>query len=224
MDAAIFFLSLLPGVAWLFFYLQEDCHPEPKHLLLLVFFAGAASAFVAYFAQVNLNSVLGSWGVEGFSALSLITLAGIEEISKFGAAWITVHKNEEFDEPIDAMVYMVVAALGFATVENLGALTNHIPQVGDFGHAIETTSLRFVGATLLHTLSSALIGYYWSLSIRTFNTKRFLMFGLFAAAVLHAVFNYLILNYGDLSYALLFVVIVGFFILSDFEKLRGKLV
>ncbi len=224
MDAFIFFLSLLPGVAWLFFYLQEDCHPEPKHLLLLVFIAGAASAFVAYFAQVNSMHWLGRLGIENFSPLSLFLLAGIEEMSKFGAVWLAVHRNAEFDEPVDAMVYMVVAALGFATVENLGALTNHNAYLGGIGEALQTTSLRFVGATLLHTLSSALIGYYWSLSIRTFNTKRFLVFGIGAATALHAIFNYLILRYDDLSYALLFVVIVGFFILSDFEKLRGKVV
>jgi len=224
MDGVIFFLSLLPGVAWLFFYLQEDCHPEPKHLLLLVFFAGAASALFAYYAQINLSRFLQQMGVEGFSILSLLLLAGIEELSKFSATWLAIHRNPEFDEPIDAMVYMVIAALGFATVENLGALTNNIAHVADFGRALETASLRFVGATLLHTLSSALVGYYWSLAIRAFNTKRFLVFGIGAATVLHAVFNYLILSYGDLSYALLFVVIVGFFILSDFEKLRGKVV
>ena len=224
MDAVVFFFSFLPGLAWLFFYLQEDCHPEPKHLLLLVFIAGAASAFVAYFAQVYSIPFLNGAGIANYSPLSLLILAAIEEVSKFGAVWLAIHKNSEFDEPIDAMIYMVVAALGFATLENLGALTNHAPHFDGVGQILQTTSLRFVGATLLHTLSSALVGYYWSMCLRTFNTTRFLVFGLGAATILHAFFNYLILRYDDLSYALLFVVIAGFFILSDFEKLRGKVV
>jgi RsiW-degrading membrane proteinase PrsW (M82 family) len=223
-DTLVFVLSLLPGLAWLFFYLQEDLHPEPKRMLLAVFFTGAGSAFLAYFIQVDLNElILGPWGVQPYSPLSLLALAFVEEFVKFGAAWVIIHNSPEFDEPVDAMVYMVVAALGFATLENLGAL-NSPEHLADYGLVFETTSLRFVGATLLHTLASGLMGYYWAQYVRTFDTKRFLLYGILAATLLHAFFNYLIISYGDLSYALLFVVIVGFFILSDFEKLRDKTV
>lgn len=229
MNGFIFALSLLPGLAWLFFYLQEDVHPEPKRLLVLVFFAGAASAFVAYFAQERLNIYLGRWGIEVFSVVSLLILAGIEELAKFGAAWLSIHRSADFDEPVDAMIYMVVAALGFATLENLGALTRAsdtttVAGLATLTKALETTSLRFVGATLLHTLSSAVVGYYWAKTIRTFNTGHYLVIGVLAATALHAMFNYLILSYGELSYALLFIIIVGFFVLSDFERLREKAV
>ena len=229
MEVFILVLSLLPGIAWLFFYLQEDVHPEPKRLLALVFAGGAASALFAYVLQEQLNVALVGLGVHSYSVVSLVLLAFIEEFVKFAATWLAIHRNAEFDEPVDAMIYMVVAALGFATVENLGALTRLFDDAGvlgtaSLGRAFETTSLRFVGATLLHTLSSALIGYYWAKSIRTFNTERHLVFGVLAASVLHAAFNYLILAYGELSYALLFVIIIGFFVLSDFEKLREKAV
>jgi len=224
MDIAVFVLSLLPGVAWLFFYLQEDLHPEPRSLLSLVFFAGMVSALAALFLQTAANGSLDGLGVAVFSPVSLIVLALIEEFCKFAAAWLVIRKNPEFDEPVDAMIYMIVAALGFATLENVGALLGKAPHLADFGFAVQTTSLRFVGATLLHTLTSGLVGYYWATDIRRFYSSRFIAMGLLLATILHAAFNYLIISYGELSYALLFVVVVGFFILSDFEKLRDKMV
>jgi RsiW-degrading membrane proteinase PrsW (M82 family) len=224
-DILIFALSLLPGIAWLFFYLQEDCHPEPKWLLFLVFCGGIVSALVAYTAQDVIGPWLQGQGIQFYSLTSLTVYAVTEEFAKFFLVWLIIHKNREFDEPIDAMIYMVVAALGFATLENLGAIMDKDGSgFVEIGKAVETTSLRMVGATLLHTLTSGLIGYYWAKAIRAFNTNRYLLTGVGLATALHACFNYLIISYGELSYALLFVLIVGFFILSDFEKLREKTV
>ena len=229
MQLIILVLSLLPGFVWLLFYLREDCHPEPARLIVLTFLAGAFSGIIAYFAQTLLGEyALKPLGVASLSTIALILMAAIEEIVKFGAAWITVHKNPEFDEPVDAMIYAVVAALGFATLENLGALQgNNLPETAlisgaALNIAFQTVSLRFIGATLLHTLTSAVVGYYWAMDIREFFERRLLLVGLTFATVLHAVFNYLIINHRDLSYALIFVVTIGFFVLSDFEKFRKK--
>ncbi len=224
-DIAVFGLSLLPGIAWLFFYLQEDCHPEPKWLLFLVFCGGIVSALIAYTAQDTLGPWLASQSIQFTSFTSLTIFAATEEFAKFFLVWLIIHKNREFDEPIDAMIYMVVAALGFATLENLGAIMQKDGSgFVELNAAVETTSLRMVGATLLHTLTSGLVGYYWAKAIREFNTNRYLFLGVGLATVLHACFNYLIITYGELSYALLFILVVGFFILSDFEKLREKTV
>ncbi len=216
-------LGLLPGFAWLFFYLQEDPHPEPKPLIALTFLMGAASAVVALMLELGSGFLpLGAAGIGSTSIVILLLFAFIEEGLKFGAAYLTVHKRPAFDEPIDAVIYTVVAALGFATVENLGAIHGAGAQTALIAAAFETASFRFVGATLLHTLTSGLIGYYWALSIRNFGKKGLLIFGLALGTVLHACFNYLILEYGIFIYALIFLAILGFFAFHDFEKLREK--
>ena len=215
-------VGLIPGFIWLLFYLKEDLHPEPKRLLLLTFLAGAVFSVLALAAQLGLNALLPALGVATLSPLALLGLAAIEECTKFAAAYCAIHKNPDFDEPVDAMIYMVVAALGFATVENIGALHGLTPHVGFLGDLFETVSLRFVGATLLHTLTSGLIGYFWAVSIRDFNSHKFVAWGLLVATVLHAAFNYLILLYDSFAYPVLLVLIVGFFVLNDFEKLRTK--
>ncbi|MBI2623569.1 MAG: PrsW family intramembrane metalloprotease [Candidatus Liptonbacteria bacterium] len=216
-------VGFLPGFAWLLFYLKEDLHPEPKRLLFLTFLAGAGFSMFALALQLGFNGLLPAIGIEPLSLVALLVLAAIEECVKFAAAYAAIHNNPEFDEPVDAMIYMVVAALGFATVENIGALYGATPaNVAFLGDIFETLSLRFVGATLLHTLTSALVGYFWAVSIRDFNSRRFVIEGLVVATLLHMVFNYLILLYDSFAYPVLFVLAVGFFVLNDFERLNKK--
>ena len=49
-----------------------------------------------------------------------------------------------------------------------------------------------------------------------------LVFGFLYAAVLHAVFNYLILNFGNITYTVVLLLIIGFFVLNDFDKLKMR--
>lgn len=207
-------LGLLPGFAWLIFYLEEDPHPEPKKLIFETFLAGAISTFIVLGAQTFFNDWASLRGIAQYGLLSFIGLSAIEEFFKFGAAWIVIGKNsEDFDEPVDAMIYLIVAALGFATVENIAAASNAQ------GLALETTTLRFIGATLLHTISSGLLGYYWAQSIIK-RDKGVLFTGFVLATILHAVFNYLIIRFEPEVVPTVFVIVAALFILYDFEKLK----
>jgi RsiW-degrading membrane proteinase PrsW (M82 family) len=118
---------------------------------------------------------------------------------------------------------MIVAALGFATLENIGALTN-AAIMGNLAvtSILQTVSFRFVGATLLHSLTSGIVGYYWAKGIVRKKITRYLLSGLGIAIILHASFNYLILNYENVAYSLVFLAIIGFFVLNDFEKLKAN--
>jgi len=217
-------IGFLPSFVWLLFYLKEALHPEPKRLIAYTFVMGMASAIVALIAEMALNfGVLPALGIARLSLFSLIAVSIIEELVKFGAAYLSVSKSPYFSEPVEAMIYMVIAGLGFATVENLGAVSGVNTAQGAFiGGVFQIASLRFVGATLLHSLTSAIIGYFWAMDIRDFKITKFIYIGLAWAVVLHTIFNYLIIQYGELLYLLVFLSIVGFCVLADFEKLRRK--
>ncbi len=225
----IFFSILagfLPSFVWLLFYLKEDMHPVPRRLVASTFLMGMASAAVALIAETILNiSILPAFGIARLSIISLIVVSLIEESTKFGAAYISVNKSPYFNEPVGAMIYAVTAALGFAAIENLGAIAGVSSAQGVFLTSVfHITSLRFVGATLLHALASAIVGYFWALDIRDFKLTKYIYIGLAAATILHTIFNYLIIQYDDLMYLLVFLSIAGFFILSDFEKLKRKVI
>ncbi|OGY96822.1 MAG: hypothetical protein A2122_00045 [Candidatus Liptonbacteria bacterium GWB1_49_6] len=223
--------GILPGIVWLFFYLQEDLHPEPKKLLIKTFLIGGLFAFLALLVELLADCSLvrnfQNCFEETSSAIPLsltiiIVFSLIEEVAKFMGAFVSVHKNPAFNEPVDAMIYAVVASLGFATVENIGAIGLDASHGGFTTDPLEIIALRFIGATLLHTLASAAVGYYWALSIRDFGESRLILIGIAVATGLHALFNYLILEYGRMILPVLLLVVAGFFIIGDFEKLKRK--
>jgi RsiW-degrading membrane proteinase PrsW (M82 family) len=214
MDYWPIILGLIPSIAWLIFYLNEDKKPESLKTIAIAFLTGGVTTFIALLFQKIINTAYLQVGIQNHSPLSFLILATLEEVFKFLGVYYVISKRREFDEPVDAMVYMIAAALGFAAVENIAANFNAtIPT------ALETTTLRFFGATLLHTLSSGLVGYYWAKSILA-NKKKILVLGLMLATLLHATFNYLIIRYEPIVIPTIFLITLAIFILHDFEELQ----
>ncbi len=211
-------LGLLPSFAWLFFFLKEDIHPEPKKVIAVVFIAGIFSTFFALGLQFALRSILNSAQINNYSIFAFFGFGFIEEALKFSAAYLIIRKKVCFDEPIDAMIYMITAALGFAMLENIAVLSN----VKALSDAFSVITLRFVGATLLHALSSAIVGYYWAKSLlKIGNWKLEIFQGLAIATLLHATFNYFILISKEIIiYPTIFLIIAALFVFWDFEKIK----
>lgn len=212
--------GIVPGFAWLVFYLGEDPHPEPRRLIVFTFLVGMAYGFFTIAIEEFFNNFGANAGLQEFSIISLVCLALIEEIMKFAAAHFAINKSPAFDEPIDAMIYMIVAGLGFATLENIGAVVNLPAHATMLPAIFETVSFRFVGATLLHSLTSGIVGYYWALGIARKRIPHYVAIGIVIAAAIHAVFNYLVITYGNAIYTVVFLGVIGFFVLNDFEKLK----
>ncbi|MBI5733028.1 PrsW family intramembrane metalloprotease [Candidatus Jorgensenbacteria bacterium] len=214
--------ALVPAMIWLVFFLKEDVHPEPRRLIIYTFNVGILVSLLVLAAQVIFQNTIGT--LFESTIVAIIGLALIEEIFKFLAAYWAVHNDPAFDEPIDAMIYTIAAALGFATVENFFIFANlaNATDILVIPNILRAVSLRFVGATLLHVLAAALIGYYWALDHRRGPFTKMVVVGLLLATFIHAVFNYLILKFQavNLLYPSLFLIIATFFILNDFEKLK----
>ncbi len=213
-------LGFLPSFAWLIFFLKEDIHPEPKKMIAKVFAWGALITSVAILIQYFFRYLLGAIGIDQHQLVSFLLFGTIEEALKFLVAYWVIRKSPFFDEPMDAMIYMLTAALGFALIENV-AVVSGIKIVSE---AIGILIFRFVGATLLHALSSAVVGYYWALSIIKNKMKGFsliLLWGIIFASILHGIFNYLIMYFREaMIYPIIFLIIVAFFVFWDFERIK----
>jgi RsiW-degrading membrane proteinase PrsW (M82 family) len=222
--ATVFFIisgGILPALFWLWFWLKEDRHPEPRGVIILTFFAGMAAVAVALPIEY-LFSLFSS------GTIMLLLWAATEEILKYLAARETALTKPSFDEPIDAIVYMITAALGFAALENIFFIFHSFSLDGPLLSFI-TGNLRFIGATLLHTATSAIIGA--SIAFSFFHKEKRILNvvgGIILAVILHFFFNYFIIKSNGADILKIFIplwlgIIIIIFICEKIKRLKNQL-
>jgi protease PrsW len=147
-------LAGVPGLLWLsYFYLQDRQEPEPKSYVIGVFLLGAfVAAPVAGFLSRHTPSP-GALTAEAF-LLAVIPVGLAQELCKYLVVRYSVYLSDEFDEPLDGIIYMTAAGVGFATAENYGYLR------GLAGNVFLTTGvMNVVVTTLAHGSIAGVMGY-----------------------------------------------------------------
>src|SRR3989344_3490536 len=213
--------GVLPALVWLVIWLREDNkNPEPRRLILRSFLLGMAAVILVLPLQNGVEVIF----TGSVTFVTLLLWAALEEVLKFFAGYFGGLSSREDNEPVDPMIYMITAALGFVALENtlfiLGPLLG-----GDLGQSIVTGNLRFVGASLLHIAASGVIGVFLSFSFYKSKWVRIWagLNGLAVAIIFHDAFNFAIIKYGDTGtyYAFLAVWIVIIALLLVFERVKA---
>ncbi len=118
---------------------------------------------------------------------------------------------------------MITIALGFSALENALFIFNPL-QSGDTLNSFLTGTFRFVGATLLHVLASATVGIAMAFAYYRRNSVRIAVatIGLCIAIVLHALFNFFIMDAnGETVLGVFMFVWMGIILLFlIFEKIK----
>ncbi len=223
-------LGLIPSLVWLYFYSRKDCHPEPKNLLAQTFLMGIIISPIAILLQFSFAQFVSTFaGVSQATAQNtsyfFLWAAVVEEAIKFYAIRMLIMRNPEFDEPIDAMIYMITAGLGFAAMENILVMFRVFPDGTQA--TLATWALRFTGATLLHALSSGLLGYFLAMSWFFRDHKRKLVFiGLIMATIFHFTFNTFLSAFDNrltgLVYSTSLLVVMAFLVSILFDKIKER--
>jgi len=221
-DPKILILAFLggtiPSLLWLWFWLREDKEkPEPKIILAVCFMIGMASVILVLpiekLIQTHINP----------QELQVIGWASVEEIIKYLAVIVILYKTAYINKPIDWPIFLITTALGFAALENTLFLIKPL-SLNQAVVGIITGNLRFLGSTLLHTVSSGIIGIMAGLSfyLGNFMKKFYVLIGFILAIALHSVFNFFIMKDNGSEFlqvfALLWVATIINLLL--FEKLR----
>ncbi len=186
----IIITAIIPTVLWLLFWLREDrFKPEPRGLLIITFFAGALAVFLV----LPLEYLVKSLGIIGTPRI--LIFAAIEEFAKFFVVFLIAFHSTYLDEPIDYAIYLITGALGFAAVENILFLIEPALQQ-DISFIIETGTLRFLGATVLHSVLAAILGIIAGFVFFKSKGTRFLytVLGLGIVTILHTFFNSFIIR------------------------------
>lgn len=211
--------GVLPALIWLAFWLREDKkHPEPRGLLLRTFLLGMAAVIIV----LPFQKVVDNW-FPGTALAAIILWVILEEVFKFVAAYFGGLHSVEDNEPIDPIIYMITAALGFVALENTLFILG--PLIGaEVTKSVITGNLRFIGASLLHVVSSGIIGVSLAFSFYKPKGKRilFTVLAIILAIAFHTGFNLAIVYWNNAGTMLAFglVWIGAILLLLAFEKAK----
>ncbi|MFH1575669.1 MAG: PrsW family intramembrane metalloprotease [Candidatus Nealsonbacteria bacterium] len=222
----LIFFGLAPSIIWLLFFLKKDNLPESKRMILKIFFFGMLATVPTALLELGFFETVGELNLPPLLFIILYAFLGIgfmEEILKYFVVKKMVLRHHEFDEPVDAMLYMIIAALGFAALENLLIL---LPMSANFQffEAALVSIFRFVGATFLHALCSGLLGYYIALSFfQTKNKTKLIIKGILWATLLHGLYDLSIMKAdGGFKFILPVIILMGLiiFVTMGFQKVK----
>lgn len=222
--------GILPSLVWLFYFLRKDVHPEPKKMIIKIFLWGALVTLPVFFVQIGLAVLLAKVNINAIATALIywfLIISLSEEVFKYLIIKIKVMNSSELDEPLDIMLYMVIAALGFAALENTLYLFAPAGQLS-FNEIINRTVvisfIRFIGATFLHALCSATLGYFIALSICKPEKKAiYVAVGFLAAVGLHGLYDFSIMTIeGPLKaiIPIIILILLAAFVIWGFEKLK----
>ena len=208
-------ITIVPSILILLYFFLSDKFKEPKGSIALVFFLGICICLPAGY----INSFMENNFKDLFSERLLFSFLGpawCEELLKFIILYFIVLRRNEFNEPMDGIVYGVAVSLGFATLENYEYVFIYAEkwEIEPYTIAI----LRSYTAVPMHGLNGCIMGFYFGMYAFTAN-KKYLFLCLLIPFVIHGLYNYL--NYPYHFMLLGILAIYSIILHSNFKKLQS---
>jgi RsiW-degrading membrane proteinase PrsW (M82 family) len=193
-------------------------------MILKIFFYGILAAVAAGFLEIYLLKQISrltfSENIIAFLC-NFFGIALVEESLKYLVVKEKVLSHTEFDEPTDAMLYMIISALGFAALENILIFLNQ--KTFNLGETLILSSFRFISATFLHALWSGLVGYFLAIALYEIKNRTTLVLsGLFLSTALHGIYNFsIIMIKGDFGFLipLIMLITLALIVHAAFDKI-----
>lgn len=184
----LFLVSFLPGLLWLiYFYRQDRLAPEPKGLVLKVFFASMLMVIPAGLLEMLWQNPLREARITGeiisLFMMAFLVIGLIEEGVKMALLYAMVYPHPELDEPVDGIVYGITAGLGFSVLENL--LYTH-----SLGYRVGL--IRAVIGCLAHAAFTGWGGWYLWRAKQSAQPFLTLLTGLAVAVFWHGLYDFLL--------------------------------
>ena len=216
-------LTFVPSILILSYFIMNDKFKEPIGSLILIFFLGFLICLPAgilnelsddfFFKKLNYSEDL---------TVSFLGPAWAEELLKFAILYFIVLKRNEFNEPMDGLVYGVVVSLGFATYENYTYVYEWAVQIAKEENASAETFSYFVAlgrsysAVPMHGLNGAVMGYYFGMYAFS-GDKKFLILSLILPYLFHGFYNFL-----PYPTSMIIILILVIFSLKLHKDLKNK--
>lgn len=232
---SLFLLTvLLPAIFWWYFFIFQDrAEPEPRRLLMQVFFLGLGVAIFTGALELTIINLFFSNQYEiiidiisSFSetGLLMLVLAGIvEEFIKFLAIREFIYSKKDFNQVNDGVFYTVALAIGFIIMENSIYFYSLYPGE-TLNMFIYSVVARGLATTLMHVTCAVIIGY--AFGRMKFTPKHSLLIAIRALVlviIFHVTFNVLV-YFGHVEIAFFYVVIVFLYSLRNLHRKESNIV
>jgi RsiW-degrading membrane proteinase PrsW (M82 family) len=178
-------LAVAPALFLLIIFYFVDREREPVSLIFATFFAGVGASIPVAILEILAKYLFAPLAqtvhpqVLQISYMFMV-VAPVEEVLKFGAVMAVVFVSREFNEWYDGILYAMVAALGFATLENIFYVLSQGVTVG---------LLRFFVSVPAHALFGGIMGFFLSGAKFSRRKALWLCGALFFPILLHSLFN-----------------------------------
>ena len=202
--------SILPAIVILFYVYKRDLFPEPPRIVFITILLGVGISFpialLIPFFEGYLETL--NVGVETSNFyMAFVRAAFLEETLKFLILIYYCLHLDEFNEPMDALVYGVAASIGFAVFENWEYV-----MIGT-KEGIETAKnialLRAFTAMPMHALAGVFMGFFLIKSIfEKENRKLNLFLSLFYPICLHGLYDLILFSDSFSDYYIYILVLV----------------
>lgn len=195
MKALLLLLSILPGLLIVLYIYWRDRHDrEPIVYLTACFIFGMLSTYPAIKMEEFGMRDLGIYNAVGDPFMTFTftfaVVAFSEEFVKYIFLRYYIFPKDDFDEPMDGIVYSVMISMGFATLENILYI---VVRTTDIEMAFQIGLIRMITAVPGHAIFAILMGYFVGLA--KFSKKRgnlLLVTGLVSAILLHGTYDFFI--------------------------------
>jgi RsiW-degrading membrane proteinase PrsW (M82 family) len=176
--------AIVPSVLLVWYFHARDVYPEPARIIWTTFGFGVLTVLPVLLIGIPIH--LGVARIEqpvlASACEALFVAAILEEFFKLTVLVLYSMRTREFDEPMDGIVYGVVASLGFATFENL-------LYVMDGGTGVAFS--RAFSAVPLHAFLGAIMGYYVGQAWKNPGRRSaYIVRGYAIAVFLHALYDF----------------------------------
>jgi RsiW-degrading membrane proteinase PrsW (M82 family) len=217
MKLNLFMTAITPGIALgLTIYWFDRHDREPIKMLLKVFIMGIIYVIPTLVVE-NILSFFNVYpGIFGVGYTAFIVAGLTEEFMKRQVVLKHVYFNPVFNEKLDGIVYCVMSALGFATIENIMYVVFKFSDVESVG------LYRAFLSVPAHMLFAITMGYYLSLSkfsATPEQSRYFYKKSLTVPVILHGIFDFILMSGIELL-MLLFIPFVIYLWITNLKKLN----
>ena len=181
-------ITILPSIVLVLYFIKSDKFKEPNRIIIITFLFGILITIPAGYLNSLIDKNFATGEIFNDALLSGFFGGGpVEELLKFSVLYFYILKEKAFNEPMDGLVYGILASLGFATLENLQYVFYFDSELWT---AQEIAIFRSYSAIPLHGLCGAIMGFYFGQYAFSAN-KKYLGLAIIVPIIFHGSYNFM---------------------------------